>query len=852
MVTLLSPAATVTLSGREFPYVRRWSGQRLLPADGYLAFDTETEVVDLKRQIPRLALASASAGERDSCLIHPDDLGAFVLAHQGLHWICHNSPFDFWVVEQHLHRRGEEGARRAWWRIADQNRLHDSMILDMLVRLARDDSYPNPRDLGFVAWGYAALEVSKDDPYRVRYGELIGADWDEIEEEGFFAYAVKDALATRLAYREIRKQALALAEAFGRHSSDIPPGARQQFGLLTDAIQVKKAIALAQIRRNGMVADLDWVRRAEAELRQELRQAVADAHAECLRVIAAAPNLSAVYRLGDDGSFATSGKTNTPAFDDTALRALLAHLKSQIEQEHNSVLKIPYTQKGISRSVKVWADHAQSHPFLTHWIKAQNLAKLLQFFTLFEDRVDLGQLAGALGAGEEALAGALGQKRDEDGVALASAEGLVKTAPRRARQLGELGLTPEKVAVAVRSLVEAGRQPFCTVHPAYTTMVRTGRTSASSPNIQQIPKDSAFRQTFVASPGHLLLAVDYRFIELVTFAATAVRRYGWSDMAVVIKAGVDPHAHTGAMMLGVAPEVFLTWKDNKGVAETKLVDGKETAVTFNDKFDAARQQAKPVNFGVPGGLGVNSLVAYAHSTYKVDFTFEEARERRESLTRKIYKELDLYLAEDGPAVVARNLQAHLWEVSNELGDTHLSSIHKILAGDPKRKDGKPYQPTFVSRVWASLAGLNKNPALKEALDKRQPSPELAAKVCHAGVATLTGRIRGRVRYSQARNTPFQGLAADGAALALFTLVREGFRVVGFVHDEILIELPDEGGYVSEARVRRVEEVMCREMAGVLVGDIPVGCEAALSRRWSKKAKLLVEQGKVRPWDPPAN
>src|SRR5262245_35716296 len=123
MVTLLTPPATVTLSGREFPYVRRWSGQRLLPADGYLSFDTETEVVDLKRQIPRLALASASAGEQDSCLIHPDDVGRFILAHRGLHWICHHAAFDFWAVEQHLGGRGEEEARKAWWQIAEQNRL---------------------------------------------------------------------------------------------------------------------------------------------------------------------------------------------------------------------------------------------------------------------------------------------------------------------------------------------------------------------------------------------------------------------------------------------------------------------------------------------------------------------------------------------------------------------------------------------------------------------------------------------------------------------------------------------------------------------------------------------------------
>jgi hypothetical protein len=280
-----------------------------------------------------------------------------------------------------------------------------------------------------------------------------------------------------------------------------------------------------------------------------------------------------------------------------------------------------------------------------------------------------------------------------------------------------------------------------------------------------------------------------------------------------------------------------------------VVDGKEVVIKLKDKYDKARQMAKPVNFGVPGGLGVASLVSYAHSTYKVDFTFEEAKERREQLTQVIYKELDLYLTEDGPAIIARNLQAPLLEVRNELGDMYLSCIHKVLAGDPKRADGRPYQRTFVSRIWSSLAGLNRNPELKEALEKRQPSAELAAKVCHAGVATLSGRIRGRVRYSQARNTPFQGLAADGAALALFELVKEGFRVVGFVHDEILVELPDEGGFVSEAKVRRVEQIMCREMESVLVGDIPVGCEAALSSRWNKKAKLVVKGGKVFPWVP---
>jgi hypothetical protein len=568
-----------------------------------------------------------------------------------------------------------------------------------------------------------------------------------------------------------------------------------------------------------------------------------------LNATAAAQAICPVYKVNVDGSFETSGKTDTPAFADGDLRAQLARIKEEIERETGTPLKIPSTKKGISRSAKVWSDCTHLHPFLGTWIKAQGLAKLLQFFAAFEDRVDLRDLAGALGVGVDDLARALAVKAGEDGPAVATLRSVTRGATAKNKKLQGLGLRGEQVMAAARALAEANWQTTSRVHPFYSVMVRTGRTSCNGPNVQQIPRDSAFRQSFTATLGYLLLTVDYSFIELCTFAATALHRYGWSDMATVIKAGVDPHAHTAAMMLGVPADEFMSWKNNEAVAETTVVDGKEVAIKFKDKFDRARQMAKPVNFGVPGGLGVASLVAYARSIYKVDFTFEEARQRRELLTKEIYKELDLYLAEDAVTIVARNLQAPVWEVRNELGDTHLSSIRKVLAGDPRKADGTPYQGTFVSRVWASLAGLNRNPDLKAALGQRRPSEALAARVCHAGVATLTGRIRGRVGYSQARNAPFQGLAADGAALALFELIKEGFRVVGFVHDEVLIELRDEGGYVSEEKVRHVEAIMCRKMAEVLGGDVPVGCESALSRRWNKKAKLIVRDGKVYPWAP---
>ena len=47
-------------------------------------------------------------------------------------------------------------------------------------------------------------------------------------------------------------------------------------------------------------------------------------------------------------------------------------------------------------------------------------------------------------------------------------------------------------------------------------------------------------------------------------------------------------------------------------------------------------------------------------------------------------------------------------------------------------------------------------------------------------------------------------------------------------------------------VKRIEEILCREMASVLECDIPVSCESTLMRRWSKDAKSEVRDGQVYP------
>ena len=97
------------------------------------------------------------------------------------------------------------------------------------------------------------------------------------------------------------------------------------------------------------------------------------------------------------------------------------------------------------------------------------------------------------------------------------------------------------------------------------------------------------------------------------------------------------------------------------------------------------------------------------------------------------------------------------------------------------------------------------------------------------VTTLTGRIRANTTYCAEKNTPFQGLAADGAKIALYNLMDAGFKLVGFVHDEIITEVPE--NTIEEMR-RLQEEIMVNSMS-LVVPDVKISVESTISPRYCK-------------------
>jgi hypothetical protein len=148
----------------------------------------------------------------------------------------------------------------------------------------------------------------------------------------------------------------------------------------------------------------------------------------------------------------------------------------------------------------------------------------------------------------------------------------------------------------------------------------------------------------------------------------------------------------------------------------------------------------------------------------------------------------------------------------------------------RRARGDPYSGELIAHVWRVLQQLNCNQQLRTELAAEQPSVELARRVFWGSTTTLTGRLRGHVGFTQRANSPFQGLAADGNKLALFRVLRAGYQVCGFVHDEMLVLIPDGAEY--DRAVEQVQQILACAMAELTPG-VPIATEYLLADRWYK-------------------
>ncbi len=85
---------------------------------------------------------------------------------------------------------------------------------------------------------------------------------------------------------------------------------------------------------------------------------------------------------------------------------------------------------------------------------------------------------------------------------------------------------------------------------------------------------------------------------------------------------------------------------------------------------------------------------------------------------------------------------------------------------------------------------------------------------------------------------FQGLAADGAKLALWHVWRAGYKITNFVHDELVVAVPKSANLAQEAE--NIAELMKLGMQEV-VPDIQIDVETQIVSRWSKDAIVDLDE-----------
>lgn len=157
----------------------------------------------------------------------------------------------------------------------------------------------------------------------------------------------------------------------------------------------------------------------------------------------------------------------------------------------------------------------------------------------------------------------------------------------------------------------------------------------------------------------------------------------------------------------------------------------------------------------------------------------------------------------------------------------------------------PYPDAGIDYFWSSLERRADLVPLKFQGDvrKRRPSKSLQLAVLSAagsaGVFTYSGRLRAKATYNARHNTVFQGLAADGAKLALWRLWRAGYRIVNFIHDQVLVEVPAASDL--KAHAEEIRYLMIEGMKEV-VPDILVDVSIAATDRWHKEAEAVWDKG----------
>lgn len=352
-------------------------------------------------------------------------------------------------------------------------------------------------------------------------------------------------------------------------------------------------------------------------------------------------------------------------------------------------------------------------------------------------------------------------------------------------------------------------------------LLDTGRASYGDV-IQQLPRAGGIRECFIARPGKVLASVDYGGLELATHAQNCLFTVGFARLAEALNRGVKVHDALAATFLGITYEEFAAGlKGERGPKIAKL-------------YKNVRQAVKPANFGFPGGMGEVKLVLQQRQQGPDTVT----------LDGKKYKGLRFCVL-----LGAHRCGENADGTSNKITEykrkpiTPTCSACIAVAKDIREKWFKQWPENEPYFEFVSDCVENGQQIRSGAREFRLKPGQVMQHKSH--------RIRGGVEFCAGANGFFQGLAADGAKLALTRVSREcydstfrmengersplyGCRIILFAHDELIVEGDEGTAHLWAPRISTVMIASMREYTP----DVAVEAPPALMARWWKAAEPL--------------
>lgn len=333
-----------------------------------------------------------------------------------------------------------------------------------------------------------------------------------------------------------------------------------------------------------------------------------------------------------------------------------------------------------------------------------------------------------------------------------------------------------------------------TLHPYPNVLLVTGRSSYEGP-AQLLPTKGPVRGCITAGPGRLLGSIDYGQIELLAWSQVCIWTLGQSVMGEAINAGKDLHIDFAAEMLDTTYEVL--YADHKSKKGPKF-----------EEADKYRKTAKIANFGYPGGMGAKTLVLNQKS-------------KRIRICKPFGHE-----------------RCNFVPLRDKEGNLVGGAICEICFGIAKDLKARWY------RKW------NAQPYFDWIQAVVRDSGQIAQLVPKGMGVTMPGmpcdvsRIRGGVRFSDAANSPFQGMAADGAKAALWEVTKAcyqatrhhnrclvGVAPVLFIHDELLFTLPEDQAEDAMPVLQGIMEAAMRKYVPDVASGVKTG--ASTMTHWTK-------------------